>query len=59
MQTPDEQALKCEVAPQAFANSPNARVAWGATAVKLLALKVSELRAALEIARRHAIAKQR
>jgi hypothetical protein len=59
MLKPDEQALKCEVAPDAFSKIPNAWGARGATTVKLSALGASELRAALEIAWRHAVAKRR
>ena len=50
MLTPDEQALKCEVAPEAFAKIPNAWGARGATTVKLSAVTVAELRRALELA---------
>jgi hypothetical protein len=59
MLKPDEQALKCEVAPEAFAKIPNAWGARGATSVKLSALGVSELRAALETAWQHAVSKRR
>jgi hypothetical protein len=59
MLKPDEQALKCEVAPQAFAKLPNAWGARGATEIKLSAVGASELRAALETAWQHAVAKRR
>jgi len=59
MLTPDEQALKCEVAPDAFSSIPNAWGARGATAAKLAELTVAELRQALETAWRHAVAKKR
>jgi hypothetical protein len=59
MLSPDEQALKCEVAPEAFAKIPNAWGARGATTAKLSALSVVELRSALETAWRHAIAERR
>jgi hypothetical protein len=58
MLTPDEQALKCEVAPEAFTRIPNALGARGATTAKLSAFSVAELRAALTAAWRHAIAKR-
>ncbi|MGB6535603.1 MAG: MmcQ/YjbR family DNA-binding protein [Xanthobacteraceae bacterium] len=59
MLSPDEQALKCEVAPEAFSRLPNAWGARGATAAKLSALSVAALRNALETAWRHAVAKRR
>jgi YjbR len=59
MLKPDEQALKCEVAPDAFSKLPNAWGARGATAVTLSALGTSELRAALKTAWQHAVAKRR
>src|ERR1700727_2493621 len=49
MFTPEEQALKCTVAPDAFSALPNAWGARGATCVKLAALTAPELRAALVI----------
>jgi len=58
MLSPDEQALKCEVAPDAFAKIPNAWGARGATTATLAALTVAELRGALELAWRHAQAKK-
>jgi hypothetical protein len=59
MLSPDEQALKCEVAPDAFAPVPNAFGARGATTAKLSALTAAELRGALETAWRHALASKR
>jgi hypothetical protein len=59
MLTPDEQALKCEVAPDAFCRIPNAWGARGATTVTLSAVTAEELRAALATAWRHALVKKR
>src|ERR1700683_5186357 len=59
MLTPDEQALKCEVAPDAFSRIPDAWGERGATAAKLAKLTVPELRNALEAAWQHAAAKKR
>jgi hypothetical protein len=59
MLTPDEQALKCEVAPEAFSRIPNAWGERGATTAKLTKLTVAELRDALDTAWRHAVAKKR
>jgi hypothetical protein len=50
MLSPDEQALKCAVAPDAFCPVPNAWGAKGATTAKLAALTVAELRDALTVA---------
>jgi hypothetical protein len=47
---PDEQALKCEVAPDAFSPVPNAWGAQGWTVARLSALTVPELKAALALA---------
>jgi hypothetical protein len=58
MLTPDEQALKCEVAPDAYSPIPNAWGARGATTAKLSALSAPELRDALITAWRHALAKK-
>ena len=58
MLTPDEQALKCAVAPDAFSPIPNAWGVRGATTAKLSALTATELRDALTIAWRHALAKK-
>lgn len=52
--SPDEQALKCLVAPDAFAAIPNAWGRQGWTCGTLAVLSEAELRAALEMAWRHA-----
>ena len=54
MFTPDQQSLKCAVAPDAFFPIPNAWGAKGATTGKLAALSVDELRDALTMAWQHA-----
>ena len=54
---PDEQALKCVVAPDAFAALDNAWGRRGWTSATLAALSEAELRAALEMAWRHAAPK--
>jgi|HubBroStandDraft_1064217.scaffolds.fasta_scaffold225224_2 hypothetical protein len=54
---PDEQALKCAVAPDAFALLENAWGRRGWTRATLAALSEPELRAALEMAWRHGAAK--
>jgi hypothetical protein len=59
MLTPDEQALKCEVAPEAFSRIPNAWGERGATTTTLAKLTAAELRNALEAAWRHAVVKKR
>jgi hypothetical protein len=59
MLTPDEQALKCAVAPEAFSPVANAWGARRATTAKLSALTVTELRNALTMAWQHAIVKKR
>jgi hypothetical protein len=51
---PDEQALKCVVAPDAFAALDNAWGRRGWTRATLAALSEAELKAALEMAWRHA-----
>jgi hypothetical protein len=56
---PDEQALKCAVAPDAFAALDNAWGRRGWTCTTLAALSEAELRAALEMAWRHAAPKAR
>jgi hypothetical protein len=53
--TPDEQALKCLVMPDAFAPVPNAWGQQGSTTVTLAKVTVAELKAALEMAWRHAL----
>jgi hypothetical protein len=50
---PDEQALKCAVAPEAFTALDNAWGRRGWTRATLAALGETELRAALEMAWRH------
>ncbi len=57
--TPDEQALKCEVAPDAFAAVPNAWGRQGWTTATLSALSEAELADALRMAWRQAGAKTR
>jgi len=52
--SPDEQELKCMVAPDAFKPIDNAWGRQGWTCGVLQALTVAELRAALEMAWRHA-----
>ncbi len=52
--TPDEQALKCEVAADAFSPIPNAWGAQGWTVARLSNLTVAELDAALRMAFAHA-----
>lgn len=56
---PDEQALKCEVAGDAFTPVPNAWGAQGWTTATLARLSREELAAALETAWRHAQPKPR
>ena len=55
----DEQALKCAVAPDAFSALDNAWGRRGWTRATLAALSEAELRAALEMAWRHAAPKAR
>jgi hypothetical protein len=55
MLSPDEQALKCELAPEAFRPVPNAWGTRGATTATLSALRIPELDDALTIAWRHAV----
>jgi hypothetical protein len=59
MLTPDEQALKCELASDAFCPIPNAWGARGATTVTLSALRIPELQDALLIAWRRGVADKR
>jgi hypothetical protein len=56
--TPDEQELKCLLAPEAFASVPNAWGQQGWTTAKLSALSTADLEAALETAWRHAVPKK-
>jgi len=55
---PDEQELKCMIAPAAFAPVPNAWGKQGWTTAKLSALSAAELKDALEVAWRHALPKK-
>jgi hypothetical protein len=55
---PDEQALKCAVAPEAFMALDNAWGRRGWTRATLAVLSEAELRAALEMAWRHGAAKR-
>ena len=55
---PDEQELKCLLAPKAFAPVPNAWGKQGWTTAKLSALTAAELRNALETAWAHAVSKK-
>jgi hypothetical protein len=59
MLTPDEQELKCLLAPEAFVPVPNAWGQRGATTVTLGQLTEQELTSALEMAWGHALPKQR
>ena len=59
MLTPDEQALKCELSPDAFSPIPNAWGARGVTTAKLAKLTVAEVRDTLKTAWQHATAKKR
>jgi hypothetical protein len=56
---PDEQELKCLVAADAFAAIPNAWGRQGWTTATLAKLSSAELRAALEMAWRHAMPKKK
>ena len=55
---PDEQELKCLVAPKAFTQVPNAWGKHGWTTAKLSALSAADLRSALEMAWAHAVSKK-
>ena len=57
--TPDEQEFKCMLAPEAFAPVPNAWGKQGWTTAKLAALSTADLKSALEMAWRHAVAKKK
>ena len=57
--SPDEQALKCTVAAEAFAPIANAWGAQGWTVAKLACLSEAELSDALQMAWRHAQPKPR
>jgi len=56
--TPDEQALKCSVAADAFAPVPNAFGAQGWTTATLSKLTLDELKSALALAHAHALPKK-
>jgi hypothetical protein len=56
--TPDQQELKCLLAPEAFAPIPNAWGKKGATTATLAKLTERELAGALETAWRHALPRQ-
>ena len=55
--TPDEQELKCMLAPEAFSPIPNAWGKRGWTTAQLSKLSTAELDAALKTASAHATAK--
>ena len=55
---PDEQALKCMTAPEAFAPVPGGWGSQGWTTATLAALSTAELEAALELAWRHGTPKR-
>lgn len=57
--TPDEQALNCTVAPDAFQPVPNAWGKKGWTTGTLSKLSVTELKVALEMAWAHAQTKKK
>jgi hypothetical protein len=57
--TPDEQELKCLVAPEVFTPVPNAWGKQGWTTVHLAKARISDLRSALEMAWRHALLPRR
>lgn len=56
---PDEQEMKCLLAPEAFAPVPNAWGKQGWTTATLSKLTAAEVKHALEIAWRHALPKKR
>jgi hypothetical protein len=56
--TPDDQEFKCMLAPEAFAPVPGGWGRQGWTTAKLSALSGAELKDALEMAWRHAVAKK-
>jgi hypothetical protein len=57
--SPDEQEVKCMLAPAAFTPVPNAWGKQGWTAARLSELDAADLAAALETAWRHALPKTR
>ena len=56
---PDEQEMKCLLAPEAFAHVPNAWGKQGWTTATLSKLTTAELKHALEISWQHALPKKR
>jgi hypothetical protein len=56
--TPDEQEFKCMLAPEAFMPVPNAWGKQGWTTATLSKLSAAELKAALEMAWAHGVAKK-
>lgn len=57
--TPDEQAFKCQLAPDVFAPIDNAWGRQGWTLVNLRAATLGDLQLALEMAHAHALGKPR
>ena len=57
--TPDEQELKCMLAPKAFRAIQNAWGRQGWTTAKLSALSAADLKNVLETAYAHAVAKRK
>jgi hypothetical protein len=57
--TPDEQELKCMLAPKAFTAIPNAWGRQGWTTATLSELSAAELKSALEMAHAHAVVKKK
>jgi hypothetical protein len=57
--TPDEQEMKCLIAPEAFARIPNAWGRQGWTTATLSKLNNAELKLALATAWQHALPKKR
>ncbi len=53
--TPDQQALKCTTAPEAFSPLPNASGQQGWTVADLGKMSMAELTAALDLAHHHAV----
>ena len=53
--SPDEQEFKCMLAPAAFAPVPNAWGKQGWTTATLSAMTIADLKAALDMAWRHAL----
>jgi hypothetical protein len=56
--TPDEQELKCMLAPEAFTAIPNAWGKQGWTTATLSKLRAADLKSALETAYAHAVVKR-